>query len=696
MSLRTKVFAFVLALLVLGAGLVMVVAQHDMTRTITVNEERAIDNVLGLLASDTVARWGGLLGEKAATARQARQPVIQYGAFVTSVLALFEQQRAGGMVDGARARDQAIRWLNQLDPGNGRHVVVMDNALNVLADSGGQLAGHTLAQWEDIKGRRFDAVAAQELGTGQGGFIIYRYPTDGPGRPASSGNTDNRAGTAPKSEASPATPELRYAAMTLFPPWDWIVAVSDSAHPIVEQFERQRVAMEAGIAQTVASISLAGNGFIAIIDQDGRAITPIPEDHAGLLQEQTPHGMTLNRLLAQSTPTNLPERFELQPRTGAARDSDSPWLIKTQFIKPLKWTLFAAVPKTGLARPATELRNRIGLLFLAGLVAALALAWVLASRITRPLQQLGAFARRLPESDLTLATALPAHIARLPDRHKDEVGDLAAAFIHMNAQLREKISDLVHETSRRERFESELTIARDIQMGLLPVQLPASVLEQIDLHAAMIPAKEVGGDLYDYFLLPDGRLCIAIGDVSDKGVPAALFMAVTRTLLRACAEDESDPARLMERVNTRLASNNPNMMFVTLIVGVLDLDTGLLQWANGGHPGLCRVQHNGGIITLNDRSGPACGVQPDLPYRGFSVTLDPGDMLFGYTDGITEAMDEKNQEYGLPRMLQALQQAGHNGQTAQTAHAIIDDVRTFAGNNEQSDDITVIILRRIP
>src|SRR5690606_40596543 len=132
------------------------------------------------------------------------------------------------------------------------------------------------------------------------------------------------------------------------------------------------------------------------------------------------------------------------------------------------------------------------------------------------------------------------------------------------AKLRENVARLMDETTARERYESELNIARDIQLGLLPVPLPADTGARVELHATMLPAKEVGGDLYDYFMLPDGRLCLAIGDVSDKGVPAALFMAVTNTLIRASAEDETSPALLMERVNNRLSENNPTLMLVTL------------------------------------------------------------------------------------------------------------------------------------
>src|SRR5690606_34079489 len=162
------------------------------------------------------------------------------------------------------------------------------------------------------------------------------------------------------------------------------------------------------------------------------------------------------------------------------------------------------------------------------------------------------------------------------------------------------------ETSSRERLESELSIAHDIQMGLLPLPLDPGIRQKVDLYATMLPAKEVGGDLYDYFLLNNGKLCFVIGDVSDKGVPAALFMAVTRTLIRACAEDETDPALLMERVNNRLAENNANMMFVTLILAVLDLETGELSWSHGGHPPPCILQLDRQLPTLERRTRPRC------------------------------------------------------------------------------------------
>ncbi|MFA5520816.1 MAG: SpoIIE family protein phosphatase [Castellaniella sp.] len=680
-SLRHKIFAFVLTLLVVGAGLVMLITERDVTRTLTTSEERAVDNVLNLLARDSVARWSALLGQKAATARQARQPLIQYGSIIESVLSLHVQQAASGLLHPEEARRRALAWVDGLELGGKRVALILDNKLNVLADSSHILSGLDLSQLHDLKGRPFTEIAWRELGAGDYSFVIFR--------------SQSGSGTAGNSANEHA--DLQYAAWTPFPPWDWIIAVSDSAQHIVDQFEMQRESMEAAVMETLASIELAGSGFVFIVDERGLAVTPLPDEHAGFLmrRDRLQNARTLSSLLIPGMQPGDGLRFRFRPETTNSSHAGA-WLIKTAFVKPLKWTIVAAVPERALAAPATELRDRLGLIFLIGLLAALALAWILAARITHPLQQLGNFARRLPERDLTRDESLPPDIALLPQRYRDEVGDLAAAFIHMDAELREKVATLLRETSRRERYESELNIGREIQRGLLPDAKPVEIRDHFDLHATMVPAKEVGGDLYDYFMLPDGRLCLAIGDVSDKGVPAALFMAVTRTLLRACAEDATDPAQLMTRVNTRLAQNNPSLMFVTLVIGILDLGNGRLDWANGGHPPPCLLEPGEGLRLLEGRSGPACGVAQDAVYRNFSTRLMPGTTLVAYTDGITEAMNALDQAFGDDRLMQSLADigAGHPGSAA-LAGELMAAVNHFVQDNAQSDDITLLVLKRM-
>ncbi|MFW7341083.1 SpoIIE family protein phosphatase [Pollutimonas sp. H1-120] len=581
--------------------------------------------------------------------------------------AMYADQAERNELSISEAQELAKQWINQLSIGEDRFSFVFNHDLIAIASGNSEWRGMNLSTLKDFKGRDLAASAYQETQTTGQSFAIYRWPP-----PGSAGKR-----------------ELRYAYFAYFEPWDWIFAITDDARQVSDQFDKRRKEMEHAIGESLASLTLAQSGFAFIASDEGALVSPLPASHAGLLGEiDEKNGKSLRELLDRIPATGEVASFRFTPR-----DTDASWQISSAYFKPLGWTIVAAVPSEDLTRAATELRNRLGILFLAVLLVSLAVAWALSVRITRPLQELSDFARALPEQDLSAAGPIPPHIARLPQNQPDEVGRLAATFMLMDKELREKVARLVQETSSRERFESELNIAHSIQMGLLPIPLPASVLKRIDLYATMIPAKEVGGDLYDYFILPDGRLCFAIGDVSDKGVPAALFMAVTRTLIRASAEDETAPALLMERVNNRLSENNPNLMFVTLILAVLDLASGELAWANAGHPPPCVLGANGKLRLLEGRSGPACGVLEGASYRQFSTRLEPGETVFGYTDGVTEALDPDGHLYGEPRLFTLLADSGSD--TARnTANTLLDDVRAFAKGTEQSDDITLIAAKR--
>ncbi len=666
-SLRSKIFLLVGLTLLISAIAVMLVTERDVKRTVVTSEELAVRNVLNLLVRDSEARWGSLLSDKISTVRNSRQQLMQLGSAIRSVLAMYAGQVERKELSLSDAQELAKQWINQLSMGEERFSFIFNHDLIAIASGNSEWLGMNLSALKDFKGRDLAASAYQEAQTTGQSFAIYRWPP-----PGSAGKR-----------------ELHYAYFAYFEPWDWIFAITDDARQVSDQFDRRRQEMEHAIGESLTSLTLAQSGFAFIAADDGRLVSPLPAGQAGLLSDvDEESGKTLRELLGEIPGNGDVAHFGFTPR-----DTDDSWQISSAYFKPLGWTIVAAVPSEDLTRAAAALRNRLGMVFLAILLVSLIVAWAFSVRLTRPLQQLTDFARILPEQDLSTASPIPPHIAHLPQNQPDEVGRLAATFMFMDKELREKVASLVQETSSRERLESELNIAHSIQMGLLPVPLPASVLGKIDLHATMIPAKEVGGDLYDYFLLPDGRLCLAIGDVSDKGVPAALFMAVTNTLIRASAEDETSPALLMERVNNRLSENNPNMMFVTLFLAVLDLASGELIWANGGHPPPCVLSPNGEWRLLEGRSGPACGVVEGVSYQQFSTILEPGQTVLGFTDGVTEALDPDGNLYGEPRLYALLAETRFD--TAQnTASILLDDVRAFAQGTEQSDDITLIAAKR--
>jgi len=248
-------------------------------------------------------------------------------------------------------------------------------------------------------------------------------------------------------------------------------------------------------------------------------------------------------------------------------------------------------------------------------------------------------------------------------------------------------------TTAKERIQSELKLATDIQASLLPrIFPPFPDRKDIELFALMDPAKEVGGDFYDFFFLDDHRICLVIGDVSDKGVPAALYMMVAKTLLKSEALRDANPAEILERTNSILALDNESSMFVTVFCAILDTDTGQLACANAGHlPPV--IQQVDGTTTCHSFSpGFVLGPMPDISYKTELITLQPGELFLLYTDGVNEAVNHDLEEYGEHRLITCIKGCPA-GSPEQIIQALRDEVESFANGAPQSDDITMLAVR---
>jgi len=243
------------------------------------------------------------------------------------------------------------------------------------------------------------------------------------------------------------------------------------------------------------------------------------------------------------------------------------------------------------------------------------------------------------------------------------------------------------------RIESELNVAREIQMGVIPkIFPPFPDQDAFDLFASLIPAREVGGDLYDFFFMDEDHLCFTIGDVADKGVPASLFMVITRTLIKNLAPFSSSPADLMTRINRILSIDNPKALFVTLFIGVLNVKTGRVEYANGGHNPPIIFSGSKGVFFKKGISGPVVGAMPDIPYGELSFVLEPGDAIFLYTDGVTEAMDKEKNVFTDNQLLQVCSTL-EKQPADQVVKTVLKQVRDHAGTAPQSDDIAMMMLR---
>ena len=247
--------------------------------------------------------------------------------------------------------------------------------------------------------------------------------------------------------------------------------------------------------------------------------------------------------------------------------------------------------------------------------------------------------------------------------------------------------------AQKDRMEDELNVGHEIQMSMVPQTFPPFPdRNEFSIHAALHPSREVGGDFYDFFFIDENRLCVCIGDVSGKGVPAALFMAVTRTLIKARATDDISTASILTRVNDELSRDNKAYMFVTIWIGILDVRTGTLLYTNAGHNPPYIKKINDKSKRLDSRHGPVIGAQPGLAYKEDSTQLAPEDVLLMYTDGVTEARN-REREFFTEDKLVALLSSREYESMEEVVRSTVEEVKRFEDGAEQFDDITVLALQ---
>ena len=360
------------------------------------------------------------------------------------------------------------------------------------------------------------------------------------------------------------------------------------------------------------------------------------------------------------------------------------------FYKPLGQTgcsMAIVCPESDIFSGFDRLRRTIMTIVTVGLMLMLYLFIRIITRELKPL-------RRLAKEAETIASG--QFDAVLPDfQRTDEIGQLSHSFGNMQQSLVKYIDELKTTTAQKASIESDLRIASDIQMGMLPEKFPTkNDRDDVQLFASLTPAKEVGGDLFDFYFRDD-KLFFCIGDVSGKGAPASLFMAVTRSAFRTVSAHETMPNHIVETINKTIADMNKMNMFVTLFVGVLDLPTGLLLYCNAGHDAPLLV--GAGVGELPCDSNIPVGFMPDWEYTLQEAEIYAGTTIFLFTDGLTEAMNAENEEFQMDRITAVATQALANQQQEprQLISLMTDAVHAFVGEAEQSDDLTMMGIQYI-
>lgn len=664
-SLRVAVFLGVAAILGVTAAVILPSTTALLERSFVSEREREATNTIDLFATSLRERFQSLIRQKVDAVEQRKTALRDQGDQVVSVLSALRRLAANGGMSETAARNTALQWLSDQPRSEARYVIVYDGEMRVLIHPDASLLGQTLIDGRDMKGRPAFRAAQED---------VLQY-----------GDTFS---TFPWQSLDATETRLKFGYFRNFEPWGWTVAVIADAEDVQRAADAQMAQMIRDLTNSVHALRLGDRGRAMIFDGQGRLVIP-------------PQGGDAACAAISAAVDSCADAFAMLPQTLPRQDTIAvpppagadDVVLYAHLFKPLDWRVTMLLSRDDILGPAHEVTRNQALLLGSVLVLSFLAAYPLSGWLVRPLRRLEVRVRALASQDFTQDAPPDPGLRRMIDDRADEIGRLASAFAFMDETLRAKIRELIRVTEERMRIEGELAAARDIQEGLLPKTFPPFPdRPEINLHARLVPAKEVGGDLFDFYFAEGRHFYFVVGDVSGKGVPAALFMAITRTLLKTSAEKGLTPAEMLAEVNDMLARDNPNTMFVTLFCGRIDLAAGQLEYCNAGHnPPLLLRRGATAPEALSTVCGPALGVMEDMPYRAMSLDLRAGDELLVYTDGVTEAHNPDKALYGDDRLLR-VSAGGMAADPKRFVDRLFDDIDDFVAGADQSDDITVFAL----
>ena len=447
-------------------------------------------------------------------------------------------------------------------------------------------------------------------------------------------------------------------------------------------------------------------GFLCVINQNGHVVfSPKTEGtFAVLSKDEAPDlRQSKNLQLADIVADGMKEKTDVRV---VEVDGKTYYMIGVP-VGSIGWTLLSVFDQSYAGKPVDTLREsydqiqadatatyrqksrslNIGTTVVLGLVliGAYANAIRLGRKIVRPLNTITKKIANISDQDMEF---------KMEDEYRtgDEIEVLAESFANISHRTVEYVDQLTTVTAEKERIGTELNMARQIQASMMPTIFPAfPERKEFDIYATVEPAKGVGGDFYDFFLIDEDHLCMVMADVSGKGIPAALFMMVCKIILQSCAMLGRSASEILAKTNEAICSNNRQGMFVTVWLGILEISTGKLTASNAGHeyPAFKLTDHE--FELVKDKHGFVIGGLDHSKYTEYQIQMNPGDKLFVYTDGVAEAMDPQNRMFGTDRMIEAL-----NKDPKATPQQILNNVRegvnVFVHGAEQFDDLTMLCM----
>lgn len=675
LSFTTKMLLLILVILICTTVAFMLLTQYEVEKIMWNTITSSVHDMRKLITLYVENEYRSLLFHKEYALNRYKEQLKNVTELVISDIDYYHTQYIKGVFSEQDAKAFALESLENFRYGNNDYFYIYNTDLVAISHPDPKIKGTDMTEYQDVRGNYPLKMIKDNVYKTGSCFESFWYI---------------------RLDESKPVEKLSYN--YYFKPWNWIVGTGVYIDDIDKDIESKREEILSEFRKTFSKIRIGENGYFFIFNENHIVLVHPTMEGVDFADVDEP-GMGIEHwehLVEASKNPDIPYIY-FWDKPGYEGINKFKKIAYVDFFEPLDWYIASAFYIDEMKEPSRRIFQRELLITLAALLIASVVTFFIVHHFTKPVKTLTAHARQLTENNFGITDS--TDLLHLTTRSHDEMGHLAETFISMERTLQKYITDLKLTTAANEKIRSELRIAHEIQMSMLPQTFPAFPdRNEIDIYALLEPAKEVGGDLYDFFFIDDEHLCFLIGDVSDKGVPAALFMARSKSLIRATSmllkREQSgipSPSEIISEVNTELYRDNEHCMFVTLLLGILNVNNGHILLTSAGHnlPYLLKEDQIE-LIELPHKT--PLGLRRKVEYTSENLILSDHQSIFLYTDGITEAANKKDELFGENKLEKTLRTQS-NSPPNEILKMIIKEVHEFAEGTPQSDDITMLAIQ---
>ncbi len=669
---RTKIVLLIISILLISSIFSMVFTNFTVKKSMHKNIEKSLRKELELIKTNIENEYKSIVFHKNyARGRYKEQLQNVVNIAVTNIKYFYDDFKKGNLTK-EEAQKFALESVEDFRFGSNDYFYIYNSAGIAISHPDPNIKDSDMSEFLDIKGNNiWENVKETVKNTGKG-FTSFWFIHLGETIPVE---------------------KLSYN--YLFKEWNWIIGTGTYIDDIQKEEDKRLLEVMNELKYTFSRFKIEESGYFFLFNSK-----------ADILIHPTLSGKNLADF---KHPVTGDDHFEKMMTVGKTPGtsyiylwykSDYPgkyifWKeAYVTYFEPLDWYIGAAFYKDEIELPARKIIIKQTILNTLIFFISVMLAFLLIRRITRPLKKLTNYADLLSSTEFSSMSETEAKIENIASSLKDEIGKLAASLSFMIKSLRTHIQKLTETTAIKEKMESELRIAHNIQEAMVP-QPPFLVQDEFELYAALEPAKQIGGDLYDFFFIDENKLCFLVGDVSNKGIPAALFMSKSKTTIKFLTtlseSKQISPAEILKKVNLELNKENKLFMFVTLFFVIIEIDSGKLTYANAGH-NLPLFIRNKQVKFFKKTKGKPLGIKPDRTYEEQTINLNPDDIIFLYTDGVTEAMNTKKELFSEERLKKILEKNALTS-TEEITKLILKKVNEHSSNCPKFDDVAILTFK---